>query len=454
MNREQLLEEVTQDILAYVMEGNFPEHELAKELKFDGLDERFEEYELLLDLHFILRDDVREYVEALPKRLRNIRTESHTVSRTHRGEIRGRINWESTVKERYSGNPRDRSLFVCEDHSTQYDIPENIVLKALLRVIHRTLQEAEAYLNKDYEWVQQTWKGNEELIEELQRVVERNVHVLRIREPKVTEPTDRMLFQAESARQVVYQEAAELYRERARLHRGDEDAIESLLRQKAITPDDLSTLFELYVLFKMVGTLERMLESTPVYRTIASDQQELVRIDSDREVVLYHDKSAEDRDHSFRSEVDDPASRSRSDEVQQESLELARTYFKNEQFRNHTGRPDVLILEVRDEEEPSYEYLITEVKYSSNTKTVRRGIKETLEYLAFLRLNEEFVFGTQTDSDLFGSGWNGLLVTRDLEDETQTLDEQIESDTSIKILQSGEIEDELEAILGQVIGEA
>lgn len=453
MNRDQLLESVTQDILAYVMEGNFPEHELAKQLKLEGLDERFEEYELLLDLHFILRDDVRKYVKELPKRLRNIRTESQTVSRTHRGEIRGRINWESTVKERYAGNPRDRSLFVCEDHSTRYDIPENIVLKSVLGVIHHTLQEAESYLQEDYEWVQETWKGNEELIEELQRVVERNVHVLRIREPTVTEPTDRMLFQAASARQEVYQKAAKLYRARERLHRGEQSAIKSLLQRTAITPDDMSTLFELYVLFKMVGTLERMLESTPVYRTIASDQQELVRIDSDREIVLYHDKSAEDRDLSFRSEIDDPANWSRSDAVQQESLELARTYFKNEQFTNHTGRPDVLILEVRDEDEQSYEYLITEVKYSSNTKTVRRGIKETLEYLAFLRLNEEFVFGTREESDLFGSGWNGLLVTRDLEEETQTLEEQMATNTSIKILQSGEIEEGLEAILGRVVGE-
>jgi hypothetical protein len=58
-----------------------------------------------------------------------------------------------------------------------------------------------------------------------------------------------------------------------------------------------------------------------------------------------------------------------------------------------------------------------------NEDTVRRGIKETLEYLAFLRLNEEYVFG-RDDEEYFGSGWNGLLVVQDLQRETASLEEQ------------------------------
>lgn len=451
MNRDQLLAELTEDILAYVMHGSFPEHEFAKRIKPDGLDERFEEYELLLDLHFILREDVIEYVRQLPRWLRRIRTESQTVVRTHRGAIRGRVNWESTLKERYAGNPRDRSVFVCDDHSTHYDIPENIVLKSLLGVIHRTLQQAEDYLHQDYDWVAQTWKGNEPLIADLQRIMERNVHLLRIREPTVMEPTDRMLVQAESARQKVYRDAATLYRERMRLHRGDADMIESLLSERAITPDDLSTLFELFVLFKMVGTLEQLLETNPTFRTISQDRQELVRMQSDPPVVLYHDNSASDRDLSFRSQVDASDPRSRSDKVQDESLSVARSYFKNRTFENHTGRPDVLILEVHDPAEDEYTYLITEVKYSANRKTVRRGIKETLEYLAFLRVNEEYVFGREDRVEPFGSGWNGLLVTLDLEDNTMSLDEQMSADTSVKILQASEVEEKLERVLVNVI---
>lgn len=89
MNREELIDQLTEDILAYVMHGGFPERELAHSLKPEELDERFDEYELLLDLHFILKPDVVRFVEQLPKRLRSIRTETETVARTQRGTVDG-----------------------------------------------------------------------------------------------------------------------------------------------------------------------------------------------------------------------------------------------------------------------------------------------------------------------------------------------------------------------------
>ena len=72
-------------------------------------------------------------------------------------------------------------------------------------------------------------------------------------------------------------------------------------------------------------------------------------------------------------------------------------------MRNHTALPDVIVLAVISEADDQHEYLITEVKNSTNVDTIRRGIKETLEYLAFLRVNEEFVFGPD-EADYFGSG--------------------------------------------------
>jgi hypothetical protein len=44
---------------------------------------------------------------------------------------------------------------------------------------------------------------------------------------------------------------------------------------------------------------------------------------------------------------------------------------------------------------------------------VRSSFTETLEYLAFLRLDDEFVY--EDDTDHFGSGWNGVLVVRDID---------------------------------------
>ena len=113
----------------------------------------------------------------------------------------------------------------------------------------------------------------------------------------------------------------------------------------------------------------------------------------------------------------------------------------------YRGRPDIIVLEIISEDESEHEYLITEVKNSVNEDTIRRGIKETLEYLAFLRVNEEFVFGP--GEDVFGSGWNGLLVVQDLDAETATLSEQ--TDREIAILQASELEDGLRRILRELV---
>lgn len=451
MNREELLDQLTQDVLTYAMHGAFPEHEIARYIKPDGLDERFEDYELLLDFHFILQDEVINFVRQLPKRIRNIRTETETISRTRRGTVDGHINWNSTIKKRYSQNPNDSSLFVCNNRSEDYDIPENLVLKQLLSVIHNTLRESEEYLRGEYEWVQETWKSNEDLIDELNRIVERNVHVRRIREPDAYEPTERMLTASENSRQEIYRQAASLLRNRESLFSGDEEAIRDLLDETAITPDDDHTLFELFVLFRFVSTLEELQDGNLQFKTIAIDRQEIARMEGQKDIVLYHDNSAADRDLSFISDVPEVEGRllSRTEKVQTVARRVANDYFSEHDFRNHTGRPDVIVMEVIDEENNQNECIIAEVKNSTNIDTIRRGIKEAVEYLAFLRINDEFVFGKPNTENYFGTGWNGLLVTQDLETETASLDDQESSE--IKILQASELESKLESVLKGII---
>ncbi|MCU4972816.1 hypothetical protein OB955_08690 [Halobacteria archaeon AArc-m2/3/4] len=451
MNREQLLDRVTEDIFAHVMQGTFPEHELARSIKPEQMDERFEEYELLLDLHFILKADVIDFVRELPKRLRNVRTETQTTSRTRRGTVDGRINWGETIKKRYSEHPRDASIFVCDNRSENYDIPENLVLKRLIAVVHTTIREAEEYLRGDYEWVSQTWKGNENLIDELQRIVERNVHVRRIRDPDTYEPTERMLTTAADSRHEIYRDAASLLRTRQRLFSGESDAIRDLLEETAIAPDT-DSLFELFVLFRFVATLEELRESQPQFKTIATDRQEVARFEgeTETEIVLYHDNSARDRKLSFVAVPDEEKDEfSRTEQVQLTAKKISSDYFETD-FRDHTGRPDVIVLEIISEADDHHEreYLITEVKNSANEKTIRQGVKETLEYLAFLQVDDEFVFGVD-DEDYFGTGYNGLLVVQDLDRDTAAPADQ--SDNEITILQAAELEAELEGILRNVL---
>jgi len=449
MNREELLGSLTSDILTYVMHGSFPERHLAERIKFDGLDERFDDYETLVRLHFILRRDVVDFVEELPRHLRQVKTQTENVSRTVRGQVEGRIDWTKTYRERYSKNPGDTSLFVCENRSENYDIDENIVLKRLLSVIYDTLTECGEYLREDYEWVTDRWRENLELVDRMTDVFERNVHVTRIRDPAEYEPTDRMIGRAADSRSDLYREAARLLTAYRETLNGEEGALLELLRSTAITPDDDETLFELFVLFRYIETIERMHDGDVRLRTIESGRQEVARIGAGdgTEVVLYHDTAAGDRGLSFDSTPDEERSElSRHETVQRKSLETVRQYFRNARFDSKTGRPDVIVLEV--ERENGREYLITEVKHSTRKETIRRGITETVEYLAFLQQGSEFVFDRETD--YVGSGWNGVLVVQDITGE-ETADFEEQTDQPIRILQASEVEEHLRDVVEQVL---
>jgi len=47
--------------------------------------------------------------------------------------------------------------------------------------------------------------------------------------------------------------------------------------------------------------------------------------------------------------------------VQEVAHDISNQYFDKE-FQNYTNRPDVIVLEIRDPDTQTYEYLITEVK--------------------------------------------------------------------------------------------
>ena len=446
MDRAALIEQLSEDVLAYVMHGSFPSEHVAAEIKPDALDERFYEYEMLVRLHFVLDPDVVSFVESLPSRLRNIKTRTKRVPNESRGGIDGRINWTETIKRRHSHTPGDRSLFVCETRSESYDVDENVVLKRLLALIYSTIDECEEYLSRDYEWVTERWKESDDLIETMRRVFERNVHVTRIREPEAYEPTPRMVQRAERSRDGIYRDASRLLRRYRRTLEGDRTAIRELLHRTAITPDDDETLFELFVLFRYIDAIEQLSDEQFRLRTIESGSQEVAKlIDGDTEIVLYHDNSARDRGLSFLSDVPDkePEDLSRTELVQREARIVTDEYFVDRSFRSTTGRPDVIVLEVQSGS--NTEYLITEVKYSTRPETVSQGIRETLEYLTFLRDDGELV---HDEKGHFGSGWNGVLVVQDIDEyETASLEEQ----RSIRILQAAELESKLTEVLGQVI---
>lgn len=171
-----------------------------------------------------------------------------------------------------------------------------------------------------------------------------------------------------------------------------------------------------------------------------------------RELTIYHDTSASGQGLSFRTGPNRTRELTRAEQVQQTARSVASESFDTN-FRDHTGRPDVIVLEIESDDPLTYEYLITEVKHSTREETIREGIKQTLEYLAFLRVNEEYVSDREpaAETECFGSGWNGLPVVQDLDDETPSIADQ--ASEPITILQAGELDEELRTVLENVLND-
>ena len=447
MEKNELIDSLTEDILTYVMHGNFPEKDFAESLKPSDLNSRFNDYEKLMDFHFVLRNDVIEFVRNLESELRSISTETRNKSRVRHGSVDGRINWNSTIQERYSRNPNNHSLFVCENKTERYDTGENIVLKRFLSVVYQTLKDCEDFLEDNHKWSER-WKSEKDLVEEMKNIFERNVHVKRIKDPEEYEPTERMLNSAENSRKKLYRESARLLRKREDIFTGDEDEIRELLNKTAIKPDDEETLLELFVLFRFISTIESIESEEFSLDTIESGSQKVACLESkDKEISVYHDSSTDIESLKFKFDPESDASKpySRPEEVELKSREIIEDYFKKS-TSNHTGRPDVILVEVFDKEEGDREFFVTEVKNSTNEKTIRRGIKEALEYLAFLRDGEQFL----NKPDVFGGEKSGLLVVQDFEDDSDVaqLDEQ---KGPIRIVEASKLEDSIEDLIAEKI---
>lgn len=86
------------------------------------------------------------------------------------------------------------------------------------------------------------------------------------------------------------------------------------------------------------------------------------------------------------------------------------------------------------------------MKNSTNEKTIRRGIKEALEYLAFLRDGKGFL----NEPDVFGGEKSGLLVVQDFEDDRDVagLDEQ---NGPIRVVEASKLEDSIEELVEEKI---
>lgn len=353
----------------------------------------------LLRLHFVLTSKesdgtlgVLDFMEELPSRLRRIKTATGAEAQFFEGEVRGKIDWDKTVKIRLNSNPKDKTIYSCKKIQRNYDIPENLVLKRLLQIIYSIIFEdlRNASRNK-FDWLKE-WTYEKELSEVLKSAYLKNAYLKRI-DLGETAVTPRMIARTSKSRLALYRDAAALLNRYNRLMAYNIDAQEakSILRNTFIKPKQIETLFEFYWVIEIIkrfGDVRlQLIEEGSAY--VAHWYH------NDYRYEIYHNSSA---GFNFVPQILAPTPNQPSDAYYPRKYKAIKEFeylTLSEYFGNL--RPDVILKKI-DHNGIVVAVLIGEVKYTLDKMYALQGLKELLTYMAYLQDEEKYV---EDVSDLF-----------------------------------------------------
>jgi hypothetical protein len=440
---EYLLEEIADDFHTYLRKG----------VRFDRVigsahpDLDIDDMETLLRIHFVLTNSqdspeqvgVLDFMKKLEERIRRMKTTTTRESIKLRGEVRGHIDWHQTAKTRAREGDPEAPIFVCNLPEENYDIDENLVLKRLLSIIHDIVFSdlKQAIENPDaYGWVdlwtedesEETAVENEPAVDLLQRIFERNIYLQRI-DVDGKDITDRTIEDVKRSRSPFYHEAAVLldrYRQLMNQQLQSEEACE-ILNNTIIAPEKTEVLFELYWIFRLLNAFEdikyRVLTDWGESQsTIATWTQDGSRF------KLSHDSTGEGLtfDERIESESVEPDGYLYRMNAVLNEWQLLSQKFLGSDRRDSLwgGRPDIVLEQFSLNEEDGQrleQVFVGEVKYSRDIDYIATGLRELLEYMAFVRRDSDGWYVEEPNEVLESVSVRGLLFVDSLDHEIPSL---------------------------------
>ncbi|WP_152417985.1 hypothetical protein [Haloferax elongans] len=204
-----------------------------------------------------------------------------------------------------------------------------------------------------------------------------------------------MLQSVKRSRNPLYSEAAILLDRYRRLMNYNLDATEAkrLLENTFVRPEQTETLFELYWVFRILDCYDS------VQFELLDGGSDVVASweTADSRYVLYHDSTGSSA-LSFRENLADIDRPSEDGYLFRTVHVLDRWQQIADDFFNITGRdslwggrPDI-VLERYDGDSPNPNAVfVGEVKYTTNSSYAAQGLRELLEYMAYVRADGEYM---------------------------------------------------------------
>jgi len=377
---EEMLEEIGDKLIVYLKDGT-----LNMDSFLNKIDMNIDEMDQLLRIHFILREQVKKFIEKLPDRIRNIKTSTQKINRQLRGEVRGKIDWQETIKYRCNTNYKNSTTFVCQQTNKDFNIKENLVLKKLLNIIHSIIFDDLNAAPENYSWLS-SWLGEGNLAYSLDEIYYRNIYLNKIDINEVI-ISDRMIQDTKKSRNILYQEAAELleyykYFINEEGWKNHETEIINLLNKTFIKPQKESVLFELYWAIKII---ENNSEDYQLQLMDRSQNMIASWSDDNFRYNVYHDSIGSGR-VNWTIDLEE-LNNIKNEFFKRKILSRKKARTISEVFKSKidtkywSGRPDIVIEVVEENNKELKKLIIGEVKYTTSEKTAEDGLKELLDYI-------------------------------------------------------------------------
>jgi len=360
---------------------------------------------------------VMDFVALLPQRLRSLDATITQDLQILDGEIRGRVDWQETIKHRHStGNP-DSQLFACRIQEQTVLSSRNRVLLKLLGEIQRVYTEFDESIVGDGDrpgWFLE-W-GSDGLTRRRLESALGNVHFADVDRDSIS-VTNHELTTVRSDREPLYREAAALLSYYRRLMNGalTTEQKQQLFNMDVFTPDENNEgadIFELYWIFKLIDSFD-----DASLQPLSSINDEFIAgwQTDDAEYRMYNDWNGRsetsgttgptellDMHPPDRSDIDPDAVRADPDLARPGFIQREHESIRRQTLGEGTGRrtPDIVLLKLDPTTEPPTleRTFIGEVKHSTSSDRLDAGAQQLLEYASYATPGADIQLGYEGDS--------------------------------------------------------